>query len=92
MYEIHAEDQVIHDFEDIKAEATRHFKEIYSAKASTNSDSVLLDLVPKTVKTKHNDKLIKKISMEELKEDVDDMKDDKALGPDGFNATFIKIC
>ena len=71
MYEIHAEDQVIHDFEDIKVKATRHFKEIYSAEASTNFDSMLLDLVPKTVKTKHNDKLTKKISMEELKEDVD---------------------
>ena len=92
VFEIHDEDQVIHDFEDIKADVTRHFKEINSAEASTNFDSVFLDLVPKIVKTKHNDKLIKMISMEALKEFVDEMKDDKALGPDGFNATFIKAC
>ena len=92
VFEIHAEDQVFHDFEDIKSEATCHFKEIYSAEENNYFDSMLLDLVPKIVKTKHNHKLTKKISMEELKEVVDEMKDDKAPGPDGFNATFIKIC
>ena len=51
-----------------------------------------MDLVPKTVKNKDNDRLIKRIMMEELKEAVDEMKDDKAPSPDGFNATFIKIC
>ena len=64
VFEIHAEDQVFHDFEDIKSEATCHFKEIYSAEDNNYSNSVLLDLVPKIVKTKQNDKLIKKISME----------------------------
>ena len=52
---------------------------------------MLLDLVPKTVKNKDNDKLTKRITLEELKEVVDEMKDDKAPSPDGFNATFIKI-
>ena len=30
--------------------------------------------------------------MDELKAVVDDMKDDKVPGPDGFNANFIKVC
>ena len=30
--------------------------------------------------------------MEELKDTMDEMKDDKAPRPDGFNATFIKAC
>ena len=34
--------------------------------------------------------MIKRIMMEELKDAMDGMKDDKELGPDGFNETFIK--
>ena len=30
--------------------------------------------------------------MEEMKAAVDEMKEDKAPGPDGFNVNFIKIC
>ena len=30
--------------------------------------------------------------MEEIKRAVDGMKDDRAPGPDGFNATFVKLC
>ena len=30
--------------------------------------------------------------MEEIKEAVDDMEDDRALGLDGFNVNFIKAC
>ena len=30
--------------------------------------------------------------MEEIKDVVDDMEDDKAPGPDGFNVNFIKVC
>ena len=30
--------------------------------------------------------------MEEIKEVVDDMEDDRAPGPDGYNANFIKAC
>ena len=39
-----------------------------------------------------NIKLIKGITLKELKEAVDDMEDDKAPKLDGFNASFIKIC
>ena len=56
------------------------------------NSTVLLDLVPKLVKEKDNINLTKRITLEELKEVVDDMEDDKAPGSDGFNANFIKIC
>ena len=32
------------------------------------------------------------IKNEEIKDVVDDMEDDKAPGPDGFNVNFIKVC
>ena len=30
--------------------------------------------------------------MEEIKDVIDDMEDDKAPSPDGFNVNFIKAC
>ena len=92
MHEIHAQDHVIHDFEEIKIEATLHFNAIYSVEVGTIAENEIMDLIPKTVKKKENDRLIKRITMEELKEFVDEMKDDKAPGLDGFNATFLKAC
>ena len=56
------------------------------------NSTVLLDLVPKLVKENDNIILTKRITLEELKEAVDDMEDDKEPGLDGFNASFIKIC
>ena len=92
MHEIHAQDNVIHDFEEIKIEATRHFSEVFTTEVGPIPGNENLDLVPIIVKNKDNIKLIKRITMEELKSVMDDMKDDKAPGLDGFNASFIKAC
>ena len=51
-----------------------------------------MELIHPTIKKRENDKLIKRIIVEELKESVGDMKDDKAPGPYGFNVNFIKAC
>ena len=51
-----------------------------------------MNLVPRAVKNKDNDNLTKKFTMEEIKKAVDGMEEDNAPTPDGFNATFIKIC
>ena len=51
-----------------------------------------MDLVPRIVKRKDNVSLMQRITMEEIKAVVDDMEDDKAPGPDGFNVNFIKVC
>ena len=92
MHEIHVQNHVIQDFGDIKAEATRHFSEIYTAEPVNNSENDLMELVPRIVKRKDNERLIQRVTMEEIKDVVDDMEDDKALGPDGFNVNFIKVC
>ena len=51
-----------------------------------------MELVPKSVKTKDNNRLTQSITMEEIKDVVDDMEEDRALGPDGYNVNFIKAC
>ena len=57
-----------------------------------SEDVELLSLVPRVMKNKDNEILIKSVIMDEIKKVVDGMEDDRAPGPDGFNATFIKIC
>ena len=89
--EIHLQDHVVIDFDKIKEEATRYFSANYSADLITNPTAIL-ELIPNPVKRNDNIKLIKGITLEELKEAIDDMENDKAPGPDGFNASFIKIC
>ena len=55
-------------------------------------DVDLLNLVPNAVKIKDNDFLKQPITMDEIKKVVDGMEDDRAPGPDGYNANFIKLC
>ena len=90
--EIHAQDMVINDLEEIKIEATRHFSKIYSAENDIITGNEDMELIPQTIKKQENTRLIKRIVVEELKEVVGDMKDDKAPGPYGFNVNFIKAC
>ena len=92
MHEIHAQDQIINDFEEIKIEASCHFSAIYTAETSINMENGIMELVPKIVKIKENDNLIERITLDELKIAVDDMKDDKVPGSNGFNENFIKAC
>ena len=73
-------------------EATCHFSAIYLAELVTNSTNEIMDLVPRLVKRKDSINLMQRITIEEIKYVVEDMEDDKALGPDGFNANFIKVC
>ena len=92
MNEIHVHNNVIQDFGDIKVKASRHFSEIYTADPINNSENDLMELVPRIVKRKDNERLTQRVMMEEIKDVVYDMEDDKAPGPDGFNANFIKVC
>ena len=89
--EIHTQDSVIQDFEAIKVEASRYFRELYTSHP-TITDIGLLELIPKFVKSQDNRNLNQLVMMEEIKEAVDDMEDDRAPGPDGFNVNFIKPC
>ena len=51
--EIHTHDSVIHDFEAIKVEASRYFSELYTSHP-TKANICLLELIPKSVKSKDN--------------------------------------
>ena len=87
VHEIHVQNQVIQDFGKIKAEATRHFNNIYTTEPISNLENNIMELVPRIVKRKDNERLTQRVMMEETKEVVDD----KAPGPDGFNTNFIKV-
>ncbi len=45
--------------------------------------------IPKIITEEHNSLLIKPISMQEVEEAVQNMKEGKAPGPDGFTANFF---
>ena len=87
---IQAHDSVISNFEDIKSKAARHFSDLFTAQSISN-DVKLLNLSPRAVNNKDNDNLKHIITLEEIKKTVDSMEDNRAPGPDGYNANFIKI-
>ena len=91
MLEIQSQDKLISNFEDIKTEAIKHFSELFNAQPIVE-DNELLNLVPNAIKNNDNEILIQSITMDEIKKVVDGMEDDRAPGPYGYNANFIKLC
>ena len=89
--EIHTQDCIISNHEEIKEEATRHFSALFSDQLVLD-DADLMRLIPNDITINENESLMQAITMEEIKRTVDSMKDDRAPGPDGFNATFVKLC
>ena len=88
--EIQVNDRVISKFDEIKAEATNYFSDLFTDQPTPN-DAQLLNLVPRSVKSKDNDNMNRIITLEEIKEAVDIMEEDIAPGPDGYNVNFISI-
>ena len=91
VHESQAHDRLINNFEDIKEEAFRHFRELFTAQPVIE-DADMLHLIPSAVKYNDNESLKQSITMEEIKLAVDSMEEDRAPGPDGYNVNFIKIC
>ena len=89
--EIQVDDRAIGNFEEIKIESTSYFSELFTEQP-TIIEGQLLNLVPSIVKSKENDNLKKAITLEEIKDAVDNMEEDRAPGPDGFNVNFIISC
>ena len=87
--EIQVNDRVISQFEEIKTEATNYFSVLFTDQP-TPSDAQLLNLVPTSIKSKDNFQLNRSITLEEIKETIDIMEEDRAPGPDGYNVNFIK--
>ena len=91
--EIQTGNQVIQEFDQIKLEATRHFKAIYLADvAIAPPNAALLELIPNLVKRNENNGLMQRITLTEQKSVVESMEEHKAPGLDGFNAKFVKVC
>ena len=55
-------------------------------------DVDLLNLIPSAVTDNDNGNLNEPVTLTEVKNAVDNMEEDRAPGPDGFNVNFIKIC
>jgi ribonuclease HI/exonuclease III len=92
--EIHWQDQLWTDPEDIKEVAHSYFKELYSAPAQEDLDldSYPLSEIPQLITAIDNRALNRPISMKEIKEVVFRMNPDKAPGPDGFTPRFFTHC
>ena len=89
--EIQAHGRLISNFEEIKEEATRHFKDLFTAQP-VSEDVELLHLIPRAVNNKDNGSLKQPITMEEIRQAMDSMEEDRAPRPDGYNVNFVKIC
>ena len=90
--EITSGDQSFSDFVSIKKVAHRHFKELYTEDKQASLSSNLLELVPLKVNAQMNAMLNAHVTVNEIKQALDEMDPDKAPGPDGFTARFIKNC
>ena len=84
MLEIQSQDRLISNFEDIKMEASMHFSDLFNAQPIVE-DIELMSLIPNAIKNS-DEALTQSITMDEIKMVVDGMEDDRALGPDGYNA------
>lgn len=78
--------------EDIEVTGKEYFATLFS-KDQTNRDSTQLEMVkaiPKLVTKEMNSKLIKEVSMDELRNVVSTLQPDKPPGPDGSKQMSIK--
>ena len=89
--EIQTSDKIINQFEEIKKEATNYFSDLLTEQP-VSSDDQLLSLVPNSITSRDNERLNQVITMEEVKETVDNMEEDRSPGPDGYNVNFITLC
>eukprot|EP00253_Pinus_taeda_P004106 PITA_04106 len=92
--EIHHQNVVVKDFEEIKRATHSHFKDLYSAPDDPPMDPHVypMNLIPQCVQDSNNSMLTTPISMNELKNVLDSMEPDKAPGPDGFPIRFYISC
>ncbi|XP_043720986.1 uncharacterized protein LOC122668491 [Telopea speciosissima] len=76
---------------EVKAEAVRHFSNIFASQGST-VDEDLLDCIPRLVNDEDNACLLLPPTDVEVKEAVFSLSSDSALGPDGFIGYFFTAC
>jgi hypothetical protein len=90
--EIQVQNQTITDPKGIKATATEAFGDLYTETQRNDIDpkEYPLSLVPNLIKKDFNNNLTKEVTQQEIKEALDQMNPDKALGPNGFTARFYQ--
>jgi hypothetical protein len=89
-----ASGEIINSFEEIKTEATSHFKTLYTQDGEDNKAQRInfMEHIPRIITDQDNQDLIKKITEEEVREVVFHFDPDKAPGPDGFTFHFYRQC
>eukprot|EP00253_Pinus_taeda_P021837 PITA_21837 len=92
--EIHHQNVVVKDFEEIKWASHSHFKDLYSTPDDPPMDPHVypMNLIPQCVQDPNNAMLTAPISMNELRNALDSMEPDKAPGPDGFPVRLYLSC
>ena len=92
--EIHKQDQIIQDFDEIKQVAHEHLKNIYTEERLPRAypSSPVLNLIPSVINQATNTAHIALVSIKEIKKALTNMEPNKAPGQDGFTARFLKSC
>lgn len=86
--------EVIQNHNEISTLLTSHFRQIAQEPQEDRSGAreEITQAIPQIITAAQNASLLREISMEEVEEEVKDMPNDKAPGPDGFTINFYKAC
>jgi exonuclease III len=86
------EGQVCKGYNQVKAAAESHFKNLYSEDTPISEEETadLLSNIPNLISPEDNEQLCQPPSEEEISNVIWSMEADKAPGPDGFQYTFIR--
>lgn len=77
--------------EDIERELINHFKTVHQEPPIDRQPAInkILQHIPKIITEEHNQLLLRPVTMLEVESTSDQLKDGKALGPDGFTSNFF---
>ena len=77
--------------EDMEKELTHYFQDILKDPEGNREAEIraITQHIPRIITDEHNNKLLQPTSLKEIEEAMNQLKDDKAPGPDGFTANFF---
>lgn len=77
--------------EDVAQEFQDYFQDILKEPPGYRNQAIqtIVHHIPKIINEDHNKKLLQPISMQEVEDALAQLRDGKALGPDGFTANFF---
>jgi hypothetical protein len=86
--------EVINSFEEIKKEASSHFKNLYTQDGADNKEQSMqfMEPIPQLITDQDNQELTKVVTEVEVRTIVFQFDPDKAPGPDGFTPHFYRNC